>query len=212
MVAKNNFNINCTLCPRLVKYRLKNRELYPDWHNAPVASYGDINSKLLVLGLAPGVKGANRTGRPFTGDHAGILLYHTLGKFGFAKGEFTGSPEDTLELNNCRITNAVRCVPPENKPNSGEISNCRKYLKYEIEQMPKLHVILALGTIAHNAALDSIGQKRSKWKFGHNSVHRLKNKLILIDSYHCSRYNTNTGRLTHAMFENVFKNIREFID
>ena len=211
MLQKKIFDPKCKICPRLVKYRNENIASYPDWHNAPVKSLGSIDSELLVLGLAPGVKGANRTGRPFTGDHAGLLLYTTLSSFGFAAGKFEGEPDDTLRLNNCRIANAVRCVPPKNKPLGIEIKNCIPFLTHEISSMKRLKVIMALGTIAHNAALDAIRLKRSNWRFGHNKCHFLMDNLVMIDSYHCSRYNTNTGRLTEEMFKEVFSRIKSFI-
>ena len=202
---------DCPLCPRLVEYRNKNRVIFPGWHNSPVLSFGEINSELLVLGLAPGVKGANRTGRPFTGDHAGILLYATLLEFGFASGQFTDSPNDNFQLVNCRITNAVRCVPPQNKPKASEISACSQYLEKEIATMVNLKIIVALGTIAHNSALGALHLRRSEWKFRHNARHNLGNGLILLDSYHCSRYNTNTGRLTVEMFHNIFHSVRKIV-
>ena len=199
---------DCPLCPRLVEYRLENRRNNPDWFNGPVPSFGDIDAQVFILGLAPGVKGANRTGRPFTGDYAGDLLYPTLLSFGFASGEFDARPDDGVQLINCRIANAVRCVPPQNKPVGQEMKACAPFLEAEIAAMDKLRVILALGTIAHNAALGAVGEKRSAWKFGHNIRHDLPNGPILIDSYHCSRYNTNTGRLTESMFHDVFETIR----
>ncbi|MBC8242263.1 MAG: uracil-DNA glycosylase [Alphaproteobacteria bacterium] len=191
-----------------MEYRLENRRNNPDWFNGPVPSFGDIDAQVFILGLAPGVKGANRTGRPFTGDYAGDLLYPTLLSFGFASGEFDARPDDGVQLINCRIANAVRCVPPQNKPVGQEMKACAPFLEAEIAAMDKLRVILALGTIAHNAALGAVGEKRSAWKFGHNIRHDLPNGPILIDSYHCSRYNTNTGRLTESMFHDVFETIR----
>ena len=196
--------LNCTLCPRLFNFRKKNNEEWPDWHNAPVNSFGSINSRLLILGLAPGLRGANKTGRPFTGDFAGDLLYRTLSEFNLSSGLFNPSTEDDLKLLDCRITNAVKCVPPQNKPVASEIKNCQKFLRSEIESMKKLRVILALGTVAHNSALDIFGCRKSNHKFAHNSLHHLNDKITLVDSYHCSRYNTNTGRLTEKMFREVF--------
>ncbi len=204
-------DINCQLCPRLATYREENRALYPEWYNGPVKSIGELNNELLILGLAPGLKGANRTGKPFMGDHAGKLLYPTLIKFGFAVGTSAGSSEGEVELRNCRIANAVRCVPPQNKPKGSEISACADFLRQELNYMPNLKVILALGTIAHNSALGVFQLRRSNWKFAHNSYHDLGKGPILIDSYHCSRYNTNTGRLTEDMFSAVFRTIRELI-
>ena len=198
---------NCRLCPRLVEFRENNSETWPDWHNAPVPSFGEITAQLLVVGLAPGLKGANRTGRPFTGDYAGDLLYPTLVRYGFAQGTYGSTPNDSLKLIDCRITNAVRCVPPQNKPTGPEARTCLPFLTEEINAMPNLKIILALGTLAHNAVLSALSQKRSAFKFGHNAVHRLDSGLTLTDSYHCSRYNTNTGKLTEVMFGDVFEGI-----
>ena len=200
---------DCGLCPRLVAYREENSTTWPDWHNAPVPSFGPINARLLIVGLAPGVKGANRTGRPFTGDYAGDLLYQTLGKFSFANGKYDRRPDDGLVLDDCRIANGVRCVPPENKPVGAEINACRPFLVAEIAAMENLEVILALGGIAHNTVLSTLGERRASYKFAHCVMHKLSNGLILADSYHCSRYNTNTGRLNEEMFEDVFRMIRE---
>jgi uracil-DNA glycosylase len=194
---------DCLLCPRLVNFRSENRQKYPDFHNAPVASFGMLNARLLVVGLAPGLKGANANGRPFTGDYAGIILYNALLKAGFARGIYKESKDDGLELIDCRITNAVRCVPPENKPEPAEIKACNGFLKTEIESMPNLTVILSLGLISHNAVLRALGHKLSHAKFSHGSVHQLTPKLILLDSYHCSRYNINTGVLTPGMFDRI---------
>jgi uracil-DNA glycosylase family 4 len=190
-----------------VEFRRKNNEIWPDWHNAPVPSFGPLNSSLLVVGLAPGLKGANRTGRPFTGDYAGDLLYQTLSKYGFATGNYDKRPNDGLQLRNCRIANGVRCLPPENKPIGSEVNNCRPFLVSEIATMKNLKVILALGVIAHNTLLSTLGERRAAFKFSHGAIHTLCNGLVLADSYHCSRYNTNTGRLTEAMFEDVFEKI-----
>lgn len=200
---------DCDLCPRLVEFRHKNRDLYPEFHNAPVDSFGPIDARLLVVGLAPGLKGANRTARPFTGDYAGDLLYPTLSEFAFAEGVYGAKPNDGLELRDCRITNAVRCVPPENKPVGAEINACRPFLIEEIAAMPNLQIILALGSISHNSVIRTLGQKQSAYKFGHAAAHTLPDSPLLIDSYHCSRYNTNTGRLTTEMFHDVFRLIRE---
>ena len=198
---------DCDLCPRLVDFRNKNKTLYPGFHNAPVPSFGDIGAEVLVVGLAPGLKGANQTGRPFTGDYAGDLLYPTLIKFGMAEGIFGATSDDGLKLVNCRITNAVRCVPPQNKPTGPEAVACRPFLINEIELMTNLKVILALGGLAHAAVLTTFGVRKVDCKFAHAAEHKLPNGLILTDSYHCSRYNTNTGRLTTDMFEAVFKKI-----
>jgi len=195
---------SCALCPRLAAFRQANQAAYPDFHNAPVPSFGSPDVALLIVGLAPGLKGANRTGRPFTGDYAGDLLYPTLVQFGLAKGSFGRSPDDGLILSGCRITNAVRCVPPQNKPTPAEIKTSNRFLAQEIESLPRLRAVLALGAIAHGAVLSALGQRKSAFKFGHGALHALPNGLILADSYHCSRYNTNTKRLTTEMFESVF--------
>ena len=192
---------DCPLCPRLVAYRTANRKAQPDWHNAPVASWGPVEAPILVLGLAPGLRGANRTGRPFTGDYAGVLLYGTLVKFGLAVGVYGAAADDGLRLTGCRIANAVRCVPPANLPEPAEIRACNRFLVEELASMPRLRAVLALGTVAHNALLRARGQKLSFAKFTHGAVHALPDGLLLADSYHVSRYNTNTGRLTQAMFE-----------
>ncbi|NKB57800.1 MAG: uracil-DNA glycosylase [Alphaproteobacteria bacterium] len=198
---------DCPLCPRLVSFREENRANWPDWHNAPVESFGSTDAALLVVGLAPGLRGANRTSRPFTGDYAGQLLYPTLKRFGFAEGRYGESPDDELSLVDCRVTNAVRCVPPQNKPVGAEINTCRPFLNAEIDSMKNLRVILALGTISHASLLRARGLKQKDWRFGHNVFHELPDGLVLADSYHCSRYNTNTGRLTEAMFHDVFAEI-----
>ena len=195
---------DCRLCPRLAEFRHAQRAAHPDWFNGPVPSFGDPGAELLVVGLAPGLKGANRTGRPFTGDYAGDLLYATLHKFGFAAGIYAARPDDGLALSRLRITNAVRCVPPQNKPEPGEIAACRPFLAAEIAALPKLRAVLALGAIAHNGVLAALGLRRAAYPFAHGAVHRLPNGLILADSYHCSRLNTNTGKLTPPMFEAVF--------
>jgi len=200
---------DCGLCPRLVEYRLENCRSYPDFHNAPVESFGGIGSELLIVGLAPGVKGANQTGRPFTGDYAGDLLYATLLKFGFAHGRYGARSDDGLTLQNCRITNAVKCVPPQNKPIGSEVNACRAFLIDEIKAMTSLKVLFALGGLAHGAILSTFGERKSAFKFAHNAVHELECGLLLVNSYHCSRYNTNTGRLTTEMFEDVFATVRQ---
>jgi uracil-DNA glycosylase family 4 len=198
---------DCALCPRLAAYRADNRKKQPDWFNAPVPSFGQRDARLLIVGLAPGVSGANRTGRPFTGDYAGELLYGTLLKFGFAKGNYQARPDDGLTLVDCRITNAVRCVPPENKPTPEEAMTCRVFLHATLEGMANLKVIVALGRIAHDATLRAFGRKLSAHAFAHGAKHDL-GRVALIDSFHCSRYNTNTGKLTPAMFEAVFAGVR----
>ena len=195
---------NCPLCPRLVAFREDlRRSCDTDWHNAPVPHFGPIEAKLLIVGLAPGLKGANRTGRPFTGDYAGDLLYPTLVRFGLAQGRFERRPDDGLVLEKCRVTNAVRCLPPANKPTGREIATCRAFLKAEVAAMSSLRVILALGRVAHESILTALGERPAHWKFKHGAQHLLPNGLTLADSYHCSRYNTNTGRLTEAMFHEV---------
>ncbi|NQU69256.1 MAG: uracil-DNA glycosylase [Rhodospirillales bacterium] len=200
---------DCPLCPRLVAFRDANKAAHGDWHNGPVQSFGSLDAQLLIIGLAPGLRGANRTGRPFTGDYAGDLLYATLIEFGFATGEYASHAEDGLTLDDCRITNGVRCVPPENKPVGAEVNACRPFLAGELAAMKNLRVILALGTLSHGTTLATLGEKKSAWKFGHGALHRLPSGLIFADSYHCSRYNTNTGRLTESMFHDVFRMIRK---
>lgn len=196
---------DCPLCPRLTEYRTANRTANPGWFNAPVPSFGPLDAKLLIVGLAPGVRGANRTGRPFTGDFAGTLLYQTLVRFGLARGRYDADPNDGLALCDCRVTNAVRCVPPANRPLPKEISNCRGFLAAEMAAMPRLKAILALGGIAHAAVLRARELRASHAAFRHGAVHSLPGGLYLADSYHVSRLNTNTGRLTEAMFEAVVR-------
>jgi uracil-DNA glycosylase family 4 len=195
---------DCALCPRLAGFRQAQRSAHPDWFNAPVPSFGDEDAELLIVGLAPGLKGANRTGRPFTGDYAGDLLYATLGKFGFAVGPYAARADDGLTLRRVRITNAVRCVPPQNKPEPAEIAACRPFLAAEIAALPNLRAVLALGAIAHNSVLAALGLRRAAFPFAHGAIHRLPGRIVLADSYHCSRLNTNTGKLTPTMFEAVF--------
>jgi len=199
---------DCPLCPRLAAFRETNRKREPDWFNAPVPNFGSASARLLIVGLAPGLKGANRTGRPFTGDYAGDLLYETLIEFGFALGKFEARIDDTLELVDTRIINAVRCVPPENKPLPAEIRTCNQFLTAGFGQMPRLSAIVALGRIAHDAVLIALDAKRSKSPFTHGAKHKLSEQVTLFDSYHCSRYNTNTGVLTPAMFRAVFRSVR----
>jgi uracil-DNA glycosylase family 4 len=192
----------------LAAFRESNRAAFPSFHNAPVPSFGPVESRLLVVGLAPGLKGANQTGRPFTGDYAGDLLYPTLLKYGFASGTYGARADDGLSLLDCRITNAVRCVPPANKPVGIEITHCRTFLSDEIKAMERLTTIVALGLVAHKAVLAALGLRQSHCKFMHGAQHTLPDGTILADSYHCSRYNTNTGRLTEAMFHDVFAGVR----
>ena len=202
---------DCPLCPRLVAYRLENRAKEPGWHNAPVPSFGALDAQLLVVGLAPGVRGANRTGRPFTGDYAGMLLYATLQKFGFASGSYQERADDGLALKNCRITNAVRCVPPQNLPTPLEDKTCNRFLSEEFAAMPKLRAILTLGTVAHLMSLRALGVKPAGFKFAHGAVHAPKPGIGLFNSYHVSRYNTSTKRLNAAMFEEVVGKIRDLL-
>jgi len=198
-------NPDCDFCPRLVDFRTTNRAAYGDFHNAPVPSFGPLTAELLIVGLAPGLKGANRTGRPFTGDWAGDLLYPTVLKFNLGSGAYGANIDDGLELTGCRITNAVRCVPPQNKVTGAEVKACGPFLSAEIKAMPNLKALIALGGVAHNAVLMALGHKQSAFKFAHCAQHQLGHGLVLTDSYHCSRYNTNTGRLTEAMFHDVFR-------
>ena len=204
---------NCSLCPRLKSFIDENREKFPDKYNAPVPSFGPANAPLLIVGLAPGLRGANFSGRPFTGDYAGDLLYATLLKFGFAKGTYEARIDDGLEMIGTRITNAVKCVPPQNKPTGPEINTCRTFLEQEIKDMQtrSLKIIMSLGLVSHNAVIKATGNKLSAFKFTHGKTHDLGDKLILIDCYHCSRYNTNTRRLTIDMFEDVFKTIKDML-
>ena len=196
-------NKNCSKCRRLYNFRKKNQSNNPDWFNAPVPTFGELSSSLLIVGLAPGLQGANKTGRPFTGDYAGDLLYKTINKFNFSMGKYAGKIDDSLKLKDCTITNAVRCVPPQNKPISEEINNCNNFLKKTIEIHKNLKVIIALGLIAHKSIISALNLKQKLYKFKHGNKHKIDN-LILIDSYHCSRYNTNTGRLNQEMFEKIF--------
>ena len=208
---------DCPKCPRLCDFRTRNRQNYPTFFNGPVPSFGSLDAEFLVVGLAPGLQGANATGRPFTGDYAGDILYASLLKHGFATVSYasprgaaiSGLYKDNLTLVNCRITNAVRCVPPENKPEPSEIKNCSAFLTDEIAAMPNLKVILSLGLVSHNAVLKNFGIKISQIKFIHGSVNSLNSKMKLLDSYHCSRYNINTGRLTQAMFDEVMLKARQ---
>jgi uracil-DNA glycosylase family 4 len=202
---------NCPRCPRLVGFRQSWREREPSWFNAPVPSFGPLNARLLIVGLAPGLRGANRTGRPFTGDYAGDLLYATLKEFGFARGDYEERPDDTLELVDARITNGVRCVPPENKPTPAEINTCREFLGPSIAEMPKLRAIVTLGRIAHETTVKALGAKRSAAAFGHGGRFEVGG-FALFSSYHCSRYNTNTGVLTPQMFREVFAAVRRHLD
>ena len=196
---------DCPRCPRLVEFRDSARAVHPDWWNAPVPGFGDPDAWLAISGLAPGMQGANRTGRPFTGDWAGLLLFDTLAKFGFTTGIYDARTDDGLGLAGVFITNAVRCVPPQNKPTPVEIHTCRPVLVDRLQTLPNLRVVIALGQIAHQSTVKALGGKLPKHPFGHGNVHHLHTGPVLIDSYHCSRYNTNTGRLTAPMFEAVFE-------
>jgi uracil-DNA glycosylase family 4 len=208
---------DCSLCPRLAEMRSANKIAEPDWHNAPVPNFGGTDSRLLIVGLAPGLRGANRTGRPFTGDFAGGLLYETLIAYGFAEGRYEARADDGLDLNGCVITNAVRCVPPQNKPTAQEIGACRGFLRATIDALPDLEAIVALGRVAHESVVRALGLKAAALPFAHGAEHRLTHPgrdglgaaLALFDSYHCSRYNTNTGVLTPQMFHSVFANVRK---
>ena len=209
---------DCALCPRLRDFRVENQATYPDFFNAPVPSFGmddahggrDATS-LLIVGLAPGLKGANQTGRPFTGDYAGDLLYATLLEQGFAEGHYDKHMGDGLRLRHCRITNAVRCVPPQNKPTGPEIRTCNAFLRAEIAALPALRCIVALGAVSHGAVLSALDEKKSAHKFGHGAQHTMANGLVLADSYHCSRYNTNTRVLNAEMFNAVFANVKSVL-
>jgi uracil-DNA glycosylase family 4 len=198
---------NCPLCPRLAGFREAARAREPGWFNSPVPSFGDPNAALLIVGLAPGLQGANRTGRPFTGDYAGDLLYATLLEYGFARGTYQARPDDGLTLVDCRISNAVRCVPPQNKPQPSEINTCRQFLLATLETMPRLRAIVALGRVAHESAVKALALRSASAPFSHGAVHQA-GAIRLYDSYHCSRYNTNTRVLTPEMFRSVFARAR----
>lgn len=202
---------DCPLCPRLVAYRQTNQAQNPDWWNGPAPSLGDPQARLLVAGLAPGRTGANRTGRPFTGDHAGWMLYDTLTKTGFANGKFDARIDDGLELTDCMVTNAVRCAPPGNKPETSEENTCRPFLTARLEALPRLKVIVTLGDVARRNVLKAIGLKASAGVPGHGTEFQA-GPYIVLNSYHCSRLNTNTGRLTAEMFEAVFRRARELVE
>jgi uracil-DNA glycosylase family 4 len=202
---------DCPLCPRLAAFREAARLREPGWFNAPVPSFGDVNARLLIVGLAPGLQGANRTGRPFTGDYAGDLLYATLIEYGFAEGIYQARPDDGLVLVDCRISNAVRCVPPQNKPLPVEINTCRQFLSATIATMPRLQAIVALGRVAHDSVVKTLGLRAVATPFAHGAAHQA-GALKLYDSYHCSRYNTNTGVLTAEMFRGVFARVRVELD
>jgi len=205
------FDPACTQCPRLAKHLQQVRKAYPDYHGRPVAPFGAEEPGLLIVGLAPGMHGANASGRPFTGDHAGIMLYQTLYDYGFSNQSLATHAEDGLRLRNCRITNAVKCLPPKNKPRGAEIRSCNAYLRAELAALDGRAVILALGGIAHKAVLKAMNLRLKDYPFAHNALHPLAAERYLLDSYHCSRYNTNTGRLTVEMFRSVFNKIHNVL-
>jgi uracil-DNA glycosylase family 4 len=205
------FDIDCRQCPRLATFLDQVAEKNPGYYCRPVPPFGDRNARLLIVGLAPGMHGANRTGRPFTGDHAGLLLYKTLHKYGFASHAESLAADDELTLLDCRITNAVKCLPPDNKPVGAEVNTCNEFLANELTTLPPAAVVLALGGIAHRAVVKAIGGRQADFKFGHAAEHALDSRFLLLDSYHCSRYNTNTGRLTAGMFRAVFARARELL-
>lgn len=206
------YDKSCKKCPRLANFLTEVKNRYPGYFCKPVPPFGDKNSKLLIVGLAPGMHGANATGRPFTGDHAGILLYQTLFDFGFATKNESASTSDGLELVNCKITNAVKCLPPGNKPVGAEVNECNKYLSNELNKLKTGSIVLSLGLLSHKAVIKALGLKQSDFKFIHGARYTLNSKLSLVDSYHCSRYNTNTRRLTAAMFRDVFKSIKSRLE
>ena len=196
---------SCRLCPRLAEFLDETRAKNPDWHNAPVNGYGPVDAPIMLVGLAPGMRGANRTGRPFTGDFAGDLLFQMLDEFGLSTGEYQSRPDDGVDLHNIRIVNAVRCVPPQNKPIGAEINTCRQFLVEDINAMTSMKAMITLGRIGHLSALKALGLREKDYPFGHAARHDLPNGVKLIASYHCSRYNTQTGRLTTEMFRDVFR-------
>jgi uracil-DNA glycosylase family 4 len=210
-LAATIFDESCRACPRLATFLDDVNGRYPDYYCKPVPPFGAPDARLLIVGLAPGMHGANRTGRPFTGDHAGILLYQMLHKYGFGSRDHSESADDALELIDCRITNAVKCLPPDNKPVGAEINTCNAFLANELRLLPKGAVVVALGGIAHRAIVKAMGLRQVEYKFGHAALHTL-GAFQVLDSYHCSRYNTNTGRLTEAMFDGIFAQARELLD
>lgn len=211
MTDKRVYDRDCRECDRLATFLDDVREKYPSYYCRPVPPFGDPAARFLIVGLAPGMHGANATGRPFTGDHAGILLYQMLHKYGFATRDHSESADDGLELNDCRITNAVKCLPPENKPVGAEINTCNTFLASELRTLPESAVVMALGGIAHRAIIKAKGLRQAEYKFGHAALHDL-GAFTVLDSYHCSRYNTNTGRLTETMFDEIFATARELLD
>lgn len=211
-MIKVEFSAECRQCPRLANFLGEVKKDYPDYYCKPVLPFGAARPKLLIVGLAPGLHGANATGRPFTGDYAGILLYETLHKFGFSNKPMSVSLDDKLKLKQCRITNAVKCLPPENKPTTDEIITCNQFLADELAALPKNTIILALGGIAHKAVIKALELKNKDYPFGHDTWYKLPNGIQLATSYHCSKYNTSTKRLTESMFHDVFRKIRNAID
>ena len=213
MILKNStFTNKCTRCPRLTAFLTQIKVDFPDYYARPVPSFGDKKARLLVVGLAPGMHGANRTGRPFTGDHAGILLYQTLYNHGFSSSPGSEAVTDDLLLRDCRITNAVRCLPPQNKPLGEEVKKCNQFLLEEIQMLPRVGVLVALGAVAHSAILKALQLKQAQFAFGHGCVHQVDSGITMIDSYHCSRYNTQTRRLTSEMFGDVFVTARKLLN
>ncbi len=212
MADQAAFDGNCTACPRLAGFLRQLKLQFPDYHCRPVAPFGDPDARLLIVGLAPGMHGANASGRPFTGDHAGILLYQTLYDCGFSSAPESLHARDGLVLKECRITNAVKCLPPQNKPLGAEVRACNDYLARELEMLPSDSVVLALGGVAHRAVVSALGLRQVDHPFGHGVEHRLNDDLMLLDSYHCSRYNTQTRRLTPAMFLQIFQRARQLLD
>ena len=211
MINGKLFDEDCRECPRLSLFLDDVQERYPDYYCRPVPPFGAANARFLVVGLAPGMHGANRTGRPFTGDHAGVLLYQMLHKYGFASRDYSEAADDDLRLIDCRITNAVKCLPPDNKPVGAEINTCNNFLANELRMLRSDAVVMALGGIAHRAVIKALGMRQVEFKFGHAAVHDVKH-FKLLDSYHCSRYNTNTGRLTEEMFDGIFAKASELLD
>ncbi len=210
-LAAAEASYSCALCPRLSAFLAQQRDAEPSWFNGPVVSFGPTAARLLIVGLAPGLRGANRTGRPFTGDYAGNLLYATLAEFGFSSGTFGAHADDGLQLVDCMVTNAVRCVPPANKPTPSEVNTCRQFLTARIEALPELRAIACLGRVSHDSTLTALGARKSAFPFQHGARHEVRSGLTVFDSYHCSRYNTNTGVLTEPMFRAVFNQVRALL-
>jgi len=209
---KSVFDRDCRQCPRLAAFLDQVKEKYPDYYCGPVPPFGDPDARFLIVGLAPGMHGANRSARPFTGDHAGILLYETIHDYGFSTAACSESADDDLRLLNCRITNAVKCLPPDNKPVGAEINTCNMFLANELRTLEEGSIVLALGGIAHRAIIKALGLRQVEFKFGHAAEHRVDDRFLLLDSYHCSRYNTNTRRLTTPMFRDIFARIKQHLE